>query len=437
MTPDNLLDSVLLNQSHIRYTSGGTEYVNYSNVVSTPVVGPILTVVKSSSAAEALPGIPVTFSATLLNTGNLAADTTLYDLLPEGTQFVSNSVLLDGIALPGANLVTGLHLGNIDPGRQSVVTFQLVVTGTGSSGQLTNQLRTDYSFLVAGGRLVTESILSNAVSIPVTVTGEPDIVVGLTVDKRRAAPGETLRYTVQLINRGGVAADTVLFLAVPGSTFFVRNSVTVNGVIQGGEFPSGGIALGFIPPQGQVLVTFDTIVPGYGVATPGQVLVDQVLANSSYAPSGGGAYVRQTYSNQVITELFFPVFQVVVEAVPGIVETEDTVYYTVTVTNSGNLAAEAFLGRLTNGQLLLVPGSIRINGIPVPDPGPNGLLPLGIVLPQDTVVITYQAMVSPFITSRVLRGSVTVNYSFMSNGNPYRGEVYSNSYELIVETSDE
>ncbi|MNN93766.1 hypothetical protein D3C81_2122760 [compost metagenome] len=84
-----------------------------------------------------------------------------------------------------------------------------------------------------------------------------------------------------------------------------------------------------------------------------------------------------------------------------------------------------------------MPGSFRINGTSVPDPGRDGLLALAVISPQQRLVITYRAIVSPFIVSPTLTGSVVLYYTFTLNGNLFRGEVSSNLYRLIVETSDE
>ncbi|MGO4376370.1 hypothetical protein AB4Z21_37585, partial [Paenibacillus sp. MCAF20] len=90
MTPDMAKEEILLNQSRILYNAGGTAFVTYSNTVSTPIVGPVITLVKSSESTQVFPGLPVIFAVNITNTGNREADITLYDLLQEGTDFVPN-----------------------------------------------------------------------------------------------------------------------------------------------------------------------------------------------------------------------------------------------------------------------------------------------------------------------------------------------------------
>jgi large repetitive protein len=438
MIPGRTQEDALLNQSRIQYSSGGNEFVTYSNTVSTPVVGPVITLVKSSENSQAFPGVPVIFTVTVTNTGNRAAQTTIYDTLQAGTEFVPNSVHRDGVPIPGANPVTGLPLGIIGINETIRITFQLVAGTQPASGQLSNRVRGDYSFQAANGRIVTDSVLSNVLTLPVVVIGKPDILVTLSVNKTQASPGELIRYTAVVTNIGDVAADVVLLASIPNGTFFVRNSITVNGVMQSGDFLPSGIPLGPVLPRSKTVVTFDVTVAGNSVVAPGQLLVNQATALASYRDSSGNIVeVEQVASNSVDTKVLYPIFQLEVRTNPGIIEPEGVVDYTLVLTNTGNLAADVNLSRLIIGQTALVPGSIRINGVPVAYPGPNGLLYLGTVQPGGSVVITYKVFVSPLVISPVLRGIVTALFNYELNGILYNGEVISNSYIIIVETPDE
>ncbi|MDF2927102.1 MAG: hypothetical protein K0R57_6016 [Paenibacillaceae bacterium] len=438
MTPDTLRDGVLLNQSHIRYTTGNNSYIAYSNTVSTLVIGPVLTVIKNTDATQAQPGVPVTYTATIINTGNRAADTTLYDLLPGGTQFVANSILQDGRPLPGASLATGLWLGAIGIGEMVQLSFQLVYSAAGGSGQLANRLRAEYTFLAANGRLVTDSALSNEVVLPIVAGESPEILVIMSVDKTRAAPGETIRYSLIVVNQGGVAGDATLTAGIPAGMLYVRNSLVVNGLMRSGDFPPGGISLGLLTSQSQMLVTYEVVVPGYGSVALSQIFSNQAAVSAVYLlPGNSAAQTETSSSNAVSTQIFFPVLDVNVIALPEIVEPEDVVDYTVNVGNNGNMGADTALGRLNLNQISLIPGTIRINGIPAADPGPSGSLQLGLIAPQQTVQVTYRALVSPFLTTLNIRGSVTAYYSFWMNDNQHRGETLSNTYLILVESGEE
>lgn len=428
----------LRNQSHIRYNFGENSYVTYSNVTDTPLVGPQLTIIKGTTAAEAQPGSPVAFYAVISNTGNRAADVTLYDLLPGSTQFVPNSVSRDQVPVPGADLVAGYPLGSLYPGTQTEIAYQLMVSASSTAGQLVNRLLARHVFMAGDGRLVDGEVLSNEVSIPVEPISGIELAVVLSVNKSRAAPGETLRYTLLVVNQGVLSTDVTAYIPIPEGTLFVPNSLTVNGILRSGSFPPSGIPLGSILPQGEVTVSFEVVVPGYGSAYPGLTLEDQATVTAAYTlPSQQETQSDQSVSYPVSTTLYFPVFQVDISAMPGIVAPEEPLDFVVTIVNTGNLEGVADLGKLIPGQLIPVPGSFRINGASVPDPSRDGLLGLTVVSPQQHLVITYRAIVSPFIVSPTLTSSVVLYYTFTLNGILFRGEVSSNLYRLIVETSDE
>ncbi len=432
------VNNVVRNQSHIRYSFGENSFVTYSNTTDTPLVGPQLFITKGTAAVGAQPGAPVAFYAVISNTGNRVADVTLYDLLPGSTQFVPNSVSRDQVPIPGADLVAGYPLGLIYPGTQTVIAYQLMVSATSTAGQLVNRLLARYVFTAGDGRLVDGEVLSNEVSIPVDPVSGVELVMVLSVDKSRAAPGETLRYTLLMVNQGVLSTNATAYIPIPEGTLFVPNSLTVNGILRSGSFPPSGIPLGIVHPQDEVTITFEVVVPGYGAAFPGLIMQDQANVSATYTlPGQQETKTDQIVSNPVSTTLYFPVFQVDISAMPGIVAPEEPVDLVVTIVNTGNLEAVADLGRLIPGQLILEPGSFRVNGTSVSNPEREGLLPLTVISPQQHLVITYRAIVSPFIVSPTITGSVVLYYTFTLNGNLFRGEVSSNLYRLIVETLDE
>lgn len=60
------------------------------------------------------------------------------DSIPAGTTFVANSVIVNGVARPGANPASSINLGSINASQTTVVRFQVRVT----SNPLVNQFRT-------------------------------------------------------------------------------------------------------------------------------------------------------------------------------------------------------------------------------------------------------------------------------------------------------
>ena len=117
----------LQNQSLVRFSSGTTELeqVAYSNTVVTPWVGPRLAVRKEANVTVAALGQSITYQIEITNSGNRTAIVYVVDPLSEDTSLLPNSVLRDGIPLPGASPQLGLPPAEVTPGLHCVTTFKL------------------------------------------------------------------------------------------------------------------------------------------------------------------------------------------------------------------------------------------------------------------------------------------------------------------------
>lgn len=215
---------------------------------------PNIAVVKSASTANATVGDSVSYTLTVSNTGNYAANLTLTDNIPAGTTFVPNSVLINGLPLAQADPSTGIAAGIIQPGGTTVVIFTVDITSLPSPQQLVNQGTTAFSFTLPDGRTLNGSALSNTVTIPVS---SPNIAVVKTTTTTSTTVGDTITYSIALTNNGIATVNNVVFTdALPAGTTFVTGSVLVDGVPRTGVSPSTGVTLGSIAPGVTVTVAF-------------------------------------------------------------------------------------------------------------------------------------------------------------------------------------
>lgn len=124
-----MLSHWLKNQSLVRFSSGTTELeqVAYSNTVLTPWVGPRIKVSKSCNVTTAALGQSLTYHIEIVNTGNRTARVRVVDPLSQETSLLPNSVLRDGIPLPGVSPAQGLPPAEITPGSVLNYHFQVVV----------------------------------------------------------------------------------------------------------------------------------------------------------------------------------------------------------------------------------------------------------------------------------------------------------------------
>lgn len=99
-----------------------------SNILIIPVSSPNLSVVKSTTAIDAVVGDVITYTIVVTNNGIEAVNNVvLVDPIPTGTTFVVGSVTVDGIPKATANPSTGIPIGIIAPASSSVVAFRVQV----------------------------------------------------------------------------------------------------------------------------------------------------------------------------------------------------------------------------------------------------------------------------------------------------------------------
>lgn len=207
MTAESQPPKHLINQSVVRFSSGNMTSHAYSNTVDTPVVGPIITIRKKANTSEAALGQIVTYTLTIANKGNLDAQVTLFDSMPDGTSLVPNSVIVDGVPMPMAKPDKGIYVGTIHVGQHIDVNFQVIVLHP--SSQLKNQATATYTFHTSGGRSATGSSKSNTVIIPFE---ETKISFKKQADRPYTFVGDTVTFLFTIKNEGSYTVNKMLFV---------------------------------------------------------------------------------------------------------------------------------------------------------------------------------------------------------------------------------
>lgn len=121
------------------------------------------------------------------------------DALPAGVSFIANSVIRDGVPLPGVSPEGGIPLDAVAPQSQVTVAFQVIVVSLPPSLELQNAATGQYSFLTAGGRMIQGEIRSNIVTVPLL---SYQLSILLTVNTPTSFIGDVITYTLLLRNEG-------------------------------------------------------------------------------------------------------------------------------------------------------------------------------------------------------------------------------------------
>ncbi|WP_028551517.1 DUF7507 domain-containing protein [Paenibacillus sp. UNC451MF] len=250
----------LSNQASVSFTSGAFSGTTFSNTLIIPIYQPIIAVTKSANTTNATVGDTIVYTLNVTNTGNLGANVTITDIIPTGTALVPNSVLINGVPQPGVDPSTGIPLGVVPAGAtvNVTVTLEVTVESLPSPQQLVNQATANYSYSPPDGRVLTGSVNSNVLVIPVSA---PNVNVAKSTNAIDAVVGDIITYTVVVTNSGIEPVNNVVMIdPVPVGTIFVNGSVIVDNVSRPTANPNSGIPIGAIANGASSTITFQVQV---------------------------------------------------------------------------------------------------------------------------------------------------------------------------------
>ncbi|MFD0669943.1 hypothetical protein [Cohnella sp. GCM10027633] len=417
------IPSQITNQSTASFTSGSFSATANSNTTVTPVTQPQISVVKSANTSNATLGDTVIYKLAVANTGNLTAAVTVTDTIPAGTAFADNSVIVNGFPFPGVSPVTGINIGNVDPGTTATVTFAVVITSLPSPQIISNVGTAAYAFTPPDGRLLSGSATSNTVSFPVSA---PNVNVVKSTMFTAVTVGDAIVYQTVITNSGIETINNVHFTdPAPAGTSFIPGSVTINGVSAPGESPIGGISLSPIPPGGSVTVGFSNLVNA--------VPIPPTLFNTGSVTFTSGAFSGTAFSNTTSTPVYNPVIQVAKSSSTQNATVGQTVTYTLAVANSGNYPASATLTDNIPAGTSFVPNSVLVNGTLLPGADPVSGIPVGPVDAGTTAYVMFSVVIDTLPSPQQLVNQATAAVVYtLPDGRGFNRTVLSNIVSFPV-----
>ncbi|PFY99319.1 DUF7507 domain-containing protein [Bacillus wiedmannii] len=401
--------SRIQNQSTSRYTISGEEQISTSNITFTEVISANVLAIKTTPIqyADLQTIIPYTISIT--NNGNIQVENIIVtDIIPANTSFIENSVIVNGTARPNDNPLNGIQLDNIPPNTTATILFQVRVTSIPQTNPISNTSTIEYQYTIPNQPPITETILSSAA---VTAINHANLNSNKAVDLAFATVGDTLTYTITLNQTGNVAAnDVVIQDMIPQGTTFIENSVMVNGETLPGVNPVSGIPIGTIIVGGNAIASFQVSVTS--IPTPNE-LNNNAITTFNYIVNPNNIPVTNTTTTNTVTTIVqndnvFAIKSVdVTNVLPG-----QTLTYTITITNSGNVTIEDLLAIDTAPvDTTFVTGSVTINGINQPNANPENGITLGNLSPNESTIITFQVTISPSTLQSTINNNASVSYT--------------------------
>ncbi|MCM3628545.1 hypothetical protein M3194_14360 [Paenibacillus glycanilyticus] len=412
----------LSNAASVAFTSGAFTGSSTSNTVTTPVSEAVVVVNKSASTANATVGDTFSYSFTLTNTGNAAAAVTLTDTVPSGSVFIDNSVLINGVPSPDVSPVTGIPVGNIPAGGSATVSYVVNIVSYPASRQLVNQATAAYTFTLANGNVINRSAVSNTVTVQVAL---PNVTLVKSVSRTVAVTGDSMTYTSVLTNNGIAAVNNIVLRdQLQSNAAFVPGSVLVQNVSLPAASPEAGISLGSLAPGASVTVTFEVIIT---------MAIPTDITNQSTASFTSGTFSATSASNTTVTPVTQPQIAVTKSASSSNATLGDSIIYTLTIFNTGNLAAATVVTDNIPTGATFTENSVIVNGVPFPGISPVTGIDIGSVAPGATTTVTFGVVVTSLPTPQVLINTGTASYSYTPpDGRTLTGSVNSNTVSFPV-----
>lgn len=357
------------------------------------MANPNLVINKSVNKNYSNIGDIITYTISLYNNGTATAtNVVMTDLIPQGENFINNSIYVDTINKVGVNPALGIDLSSISIGQLSTVTFQAQVVNIPVLNPMVNTAQIDFQYV--DSTIVLSSIV-NSNSISTTVSAA---ILSLT----KTAPsiislGSTLTYTVNVSNIGSVTANNVTLLdTIPEGTTYVSGSATINGVTApNSPAPPTGLNIGNL----QNGYMFDLVFKVNVVSLPASGFITNYCdASCTYiVDPSTTTTVSQRFTSNIVTSAvgFASLSSITLYSNSSYSKCGDIITFTVSIPNTGNFTALNVLitDTIPNG-LTFVPNSVLINGVTIPGINPQIGISVGTISAGQTSVVKFNMQVS-------------------------------------------
>ncbi|HDR7795235.1 TPA: DUF11 domain-containing protein [Bacillus luti] len=366
---------------------------------------------KTVDAAFAIVGDTLTYTITLNQTGNVSTnDVIIQDIIPQGTTFIENSVIVNGETLPGVNPVSGIPIGTITIGGDAIVSFQVTVTSIPTPNELNNNAITTFNYIVNPNNVpITNTTTTNTV----TTTIQNDNVIAIkSVDVTNALPAQTLTYTIKITNSGNVTIEDLLAIdTVPIDTTFVAGSVTINGINQPNKNPENGITLGNLAPNDSVIITFQVTISSSTLQPT--INNDASVSYTVIIDPTKPPITITKQTNTVTTTVIDPMVGIEKTTDKSIVVIGDVITFTLAVFNHSPIPtiSTSVIDTIPAGTTF-IENSVTINRTPVPNIRPDTGINIGSLSADSVAIITFQVLVTSIPSNSTIINSATVTAAF-------------------------
>ena len=405
-----------------------------SNTVTTQINIGSLTLNKSVDKIYSTMGYILTYTIVVTNNGNIIAEEVDFtDSLQDDITFNAGSVKVDGVSKPSADPNIGISLGNIEPLKYVTVIFTVTVNNSPTQDAILNYAIGTFSYKIdPNGQYYSKSSQSNTVT---TLIVKPSLSATKVVNKLYATLQDILNYSVLVKNSGNTVVSELFFSDVlSNGAIFKSGTVAIDGV----SFPTFDPIIGFNLPNDLVagytsLVEFQSTVAM--LPSPPQVTNYGLSNGVYYIEPQGNKHSISAQSNTVTTNINLGSVSNVKTVDKMYTRVNDTINYTSTITNTGNVNVTnvSFIDAL-QAELSFVAGTVTINGVVYPALDPTTGFNLSDLAPNQTVTVAFTAKVNalPVPAYVTNTSSVKFDYKIDPNGSSITKNQTSNAVTTYV-----
>ena len=382
----------------------------------------------------------VNYTVHLTNTGNVSANNIIVtNPAPTGTNFVLNSVAINGIAQLGSNPNTGIVTGSIAAGATKTVSFKMQVgVNIPNPNPISNSATVNFSYLVdPSGTPVAGVSTSNVV---VTQVNHADLEgtenLTKTCDKQFVDIGDLITYTIKIKNTGNTAATNVVVIdSLNDGLTYKANSLIVDGTSKVEE-PMSGVNIGNINPNQIKTVVFKALVNSIPEINP---ISNRATVNYDYTvnPSIPNSVSSSSNSNIVNTRVNHADLISEGNAVKSVdklfAKVGEELNYTINLKNTGNTDAKnVLITDIIPPRTEFVLGSLMVDGAVKPNANPVFGINIGNILSSKSSIINFKVLIKSLPTNKMLTNKANLEYSYIVNPANPNGVSVNSSTNVVT-----
>ena len=356
-------------------------------------------------------------------------------ILPSDFKFYGN-LTLNGTTLPNQN-VSLISIGTLATSNSSIISFNLKIISL-NSGKVIIKALGNYSYLDLSNTSINEIEESNECTLTIY---KPNILITQSLNKELAKIGDSVIYTITLVNSGDIDINNLVLIDYFPNKFNIQ-VIKVDDVIDNSNIESGLIISNITRGETKQIIIYIDVI---GFLDGTDTFINKIITNFDVIPDENFPEVNITKTitdiNKITIVKHFA--SLTKKAYINYQSVGSTVEYFLTVTNDlkssydNSTLYDVIISDTLAPELKFIPESLKIDNVRYKEANILQGVNIGNLNAKENVTITFLAKIlSQKLTP--INNFAILEYKFiMNNSLPLQTDVlYSNSIEVISQITD-